>query len=141
MRGMPKDLMKLLRKKNKSVSPNLKSVFDTIEKDRTKFHKFGAERTVCLYKHIHDSKKEAMWCVKLHELEKEGKISLLNFEPLVVLKINDVVVCNHYPDFFYFDFKKQKNVLLDVKGMLLPEWKLKYKLCKAIYPNLEYVVV
>lgn len=117
-----------------------------ISNDRNKNeHKYGAEQTMCLYGHKHDSRKEAMWCVKLHELEKEGKITLLVHEPVIVLKINNILICEHWPDFVFFDLRTNKKTILDVKGDWeggkRPEWVLKRKMCQAIYPNIEYLVV
>jgi hypothetical protein len=82
-----------------------------------------------------------MWCLKLHQLENEGKITLLVREPMIVLKVNDIKICCHYPDFMFFDQVLQRQVILDVKGIQLREWKNKKKLCEACYPHVEYRVV
>lgn len=82
-----------------------------------------------------------MWCLKLHELEKEGKITLLVREPKIVLKINNIKICDHYPDFMYFDQRINKRVILDVKGLQLREWKNKKKMVEAMWPDIEYTVV
>ncbi len=137
MKGLPPDLRKKLQQQDKRLPKALEAIYAKDNKE----HKYGAHRTTCLYGHDHDSKKESMWCVKLHELEKEGKISLLVREPVIILRVNSQQICLHYPDFMYFDEKKQKRVILDVKGVQLPEWKLKFKLCKAIHSDIEYVVV
>lgn len=104
-------------------------------------HKYRAIRTRCLYGHDHDSRKESTWCLKLNELEKEGKISLLVHEPEIVLKVNGVIICRHYPDFMYFDQKLQRRVILDVKGIILREFKNKMKMVQAMHPDIEYRTV
>lgn len=110
-----------------------------------KRHKYGAKKTVCLYKHEHDSQKEALWCLKLHERQKEGKIRNLILEPIYDIRVNGVVVCTHMPDFDYEELDcprgEWKVKVMDVKGMKLPLWRLKHKLFCAIYPQIEYVVV
>ena len=111
-----------------------------------KKHKYGAKRTTCLYKHDHDSRKEAMWCVKLHQMRQEGLIRNLSREPIYDLRVNGKVICTHCPDFDYEIMDpSQLNVwkveVLDVKGLKLPVWVLKHKLFCACYPEINYVVV
>ncbi len=72
---MPKALRKALTMSHKCLPKALSDVI------KAKTHKYGAERTACLYGHMHDSKKEAMWCVKLEQLVKEGSITGLLREP------------------------------------------------------------
>lgn len=137
MKGLPKALRDVLRMPRKSLPVALQSTIVD------KWHKYHAIRTKCLYGHPHDSRKEAMWCLKLREEEKEGRIRNLSCEPVYDLRVNGIVVCTHLPD---FDYEKSyggiwKVEVLDAKGLLLPEWKLKYKLFQAIYPDIKYNVV
>lgn len=112
-----------------------------------KFHKFRAKRTTCLHGHNHPSQKEAMWCVKLHQLEQEGKISGLVREPEYELIVDGVLICKHRPDFAYSLVMKikgddvLKQCIVEVKGMQTPEWKLKHKLFCALFPSVEYQVM
>lgn len=108
-----------------------------------KAHKYGAKRTMCLYKHNHDSQKEAIWCVKLHQMQSEGKIKNLFREPIYDLRVNNIIVCTHCPDFEYEVLVEAswRVEVLDVKGLQLPLWKLKYKLFMACYPQITYKVV
>lgn len=137
MKGLPPELRKKLQQQDRRLPKALEAIYAKENRE----HKYGAKRTTCLYGHDHDSKKESMWCIKLHELEKEGKISLLVREPVIILRVNMQQICLHYPDFMYFDEKAQQRVILDVKGVQLPDWKIKYKLCQAIYSDIKYVVV
>lgn len=141
MKGFPPALKKALKAQDKRLPDALKRVIEA--RSEEKQHKYGAKRTTCLYGHPHDSRKEAMWCIKLNELQKEGKIRNLSVEPIYDLRVNGTVVCTHMPD---FDYEILRNAfwvveVLDVKGLLLPEWKLKHKLFKAIYTEINYVVV
>ncbi len=145
---MNRELKNLLRKsQSKALVRSIpKALEGIISNDRNKSeHKYHAKVTECLHGHKHDSRKEAMWCLKLHELEKEGKISLLVCEPRVLIIVNNIKICEHLPDFIYFDHNTNRKTILDVKGDWeggqRPEWKLKYKLCRAIYPNIDYEVV
>lgn len=124
----------------KNIPPSLRKILN-----KDKKHKYGAQRTMCLYGHNHDSKKESVWCIKLNELQKEKKIFNLQIEVCFDLEINGELICRHYPDFYY-----QKNVpdevnavyeIIDVKGIKTPEWKLKHKLFCVLYPWINYVVV
>lgn len=120
-----------------------------------KKHKYSAQRTRCLHGHDHDSKKEAMWCLKLHQLEKEGKILCLVIQPKFELIVNDIHIADHYPDFGY-GTSEVKNVMglslnlkkahvVEVKGdwegSRLQVWKIKHRLFCALYQDINYQVV
>ena len=117
-------------------------------------HKYGAKACECLYKHKHDSQKEAMWCVKLHQEQQEGKIRNLLMQTEYDLRVNGVLVCKHILDFDYERYYPINTNLcadnricgwtpevVDVKGMKLPVWSLKHKLFMAIYTGIKYEVV
>ena len=111
-----------------------------------KRHKYGAKKTLCLYKHEHDSQKEALWCVKLHQEQQEGKIRNLLMQTSYDIRVNGIVVCRHILD---FDYERLIHgsvpvwvpEVVDVKGMKLPLWSLKHKLFCAIYTGIKYVIV
>lgn len=115
---------------------------------KNKKHKYGAKACQCLHKHDHDSQKEAMWCVKLHQEQNEGKIRNLLMQVEYDLRVNGIVVCRHILD---FDYERLTSVepgrkgwvpeVVDVKGMKLPVWSLKHKLFCAIYTGIKYVIV
>lgn len=127
MKNLPRALIKSLNEKKK--------------------HKYGAIRTVCLHGHNHDSRKEAMWCLKLHQMQQEGTIRNIVCEPLVALMVNEMLVCHHLPDFSY-EIKNGEDwrcEVLDVKGDWMggkrPEWILKRRLFNILFPDIKYVVV
>lgn len=119
--------------------------------DIKKKHKYGAIACKCLHGHEHDSHKEAMWCVKLHQEQREGKIRNLLMQTTYDLRVNGVDICKHILDFDYDRLSMQgltnvtgfvwKPEVVDVKGMKLPVWSLKHKLFMACYPEIKYVVV
>ena len=94
--------------------------------------KYGAVKTECSHKHIHDSMKEAGRCNELHMLQKAKKISKLVQQPKYVLlkgfwsqheKIR--------PLCYIADFKYKKDgveVIEDVKGKRTDVYLLKKKL-------------
>lgn len=139
--ALPLFLRKKLGKNNKKLPKALEQVYKELDKKS----KYGNKRSSCLYGHMHDSRKEAMWCVKLHELEKEGSISLLVKEPVILIQVNGINICRHLPDFMFFDQKRRMQCIVDVKGEWqggqLAEWQLKRKLCGALYPHIDYQVV
>lgn len=111
--------------------------------DVKKRSKYNAQRTQCLYKHLHDSAKEALWCVKLHQMQQEGKIKNLLRETPYDLRVNGILVAVHMPDFDYDIMRDGKwcPEVLDVKGMKIAVWILKHKMFLACYPDINYVVV
>lgn len=120
-----------------------------------KKHKYGAKKCQCLHKHDHDSQKEAMWCVKLHQEQREGKIRNLLMQTTYDLHVNGVLVCKHILDFDYdrctivpgvrwdevTHTKAWVPEVVDVKGMKLPVWSIKHKLFCALYTGVKYIVV
>lgn len=115
----------------------------SMQKRLLKGHKYGAVRTTCLHGHNHASKKEAMWCVKLHQLQKEGKIKDLKIQERFSLDVGMSHICDHIVDFYYTIVTCGASLggVTEVKGMGTPEWKLKKKLFNAIYPHIQYEVV
>lgn len=110
-----------------------------------KEHKYHAKWSKCMYGHNHPSRKEAMWCVKLHELSKERKIACLVWQPKYEIKVNGILICFHVPDFRYLvlngPYEYPVEEIIEVKGVQTPEWKLKHKLFCALYPEIKYEVV
>lgn len=107
--------------------------------NKEKKHKYGAKRTTCLHGHDHDSRKESLWCLKLHQELKEKKITHLLLQPVFELKVHNSIICKHYPDFMYM--RGPNPEILEVKGMKTRDWIIKHKLFLALYPTINYVVV
>lgn len=95
-------------------------------------NKYGAKKTRCAKKHLHDSKKEAMRCDELNLLVKGGVISRLKQQVKFVLvkgfwygheKIRPIC---YFADFTYME--DEVLVIEDVKGKLTDVYKLKKKM-------------
>lgn len=95
-------------------------------------NKYGAKKTRCGKKHLHDSKKEAMRCDELNLLLKGGAISRLKQQVKFVLqpsfwfgheKIRPIC---YFADFTYME--EGVLVIEDVKGKLTDVYKLKKKM-------------
>jgi len=95
-------------------------------------NKYGAKKTYCKAKHLHDSGKEATRCDQLNLLRKGGIITCLKQQPRFVLlkgfwyrhdKIRPIC---YFADFSY----KEEGVLVieDVKGRLTDVYKMKKKM-------------
>ena len=77
------------------------------------------------------------WCVsKLRE--KAGEISHLERQVRFKLAINGHHICDYVADEIFFDKAKQARVVLDVKGVRTPTYRLKVKLMKALH-NIDVV--
>lgn len=102
-------------------------------------NKYGAKKTYCRQKHLHDSKKEATRCDELNVLMKGGIISRLKQQPKFVLlkgfwyqheKIRPIC---YFADFSYYE----DGILIieDVKGRLTDVYKLKKKMIQNQIKN------
>lgn len=106
-----------------------------------KSHKFGAVRQVCNLGHSHPSKAEATHCWALQAQLKGNLISSLKYEQAFELKVNNILICVHRPDFSYIRIKDKSFCVDEVKGFQTPDWKIKSKLFQALYPDIIYRVV
>ena len=77
------------------------------------------------------------WC-ELQLLERAGHIQRLERQLKIPLAVNGVKICTLIIDAAYFE--GQKRIYEDTKSRMtrkLPVWRIKAKLLKAIYPNVE----
>ncbi len=86
-----------------------------------------------------DSQAEYRRWSELKLLERAGQISGLERQVTVPLVVNGTKICALRPDFAFFE--KGKRVLADQKGFETRDWKLKWKLAVALYPNIEWRVL
>lgn len=95
-------------------------------------NKFGAKKTYCGQKHLHDSKKEAAYCDQLNVLRRSGTITRLKQQTVFVLqkgywygheKIRPIT---YRADFTYWE--DGVYVICDVKGKLTDVYKIKKKM-------------
>lgn len=104
--------------------------------------KYGAKKMV-IEGTTFASQKEGRRFLELQLMEKAGVILDLQLQPVFMLqekfeyfgeKIREI---KYIADFQYFDKELGYVVVEDVKGMILPEFKLKAKLFKFRYPHLH----
>lgn len=99
----------------------------------------SAKRT--LYRGVwYASKSEARYARYLDALKKKGTIESWERQVRYTLKVNGEKVCQMVPD-FRVTYPNGKVELHEVKGHPTPVWKMKMRLFKALYPDMEYVVI
>ena len=84
-----------------------------------------------------DSKAEADRYSELKLLERGKEITHLELQPEYEISVNGRAICKYRADFRYFDARRQKRVVEDVKGYKTDVYKLKKKLVEACYPGTE----
>ena len=106
-------------------------------------NKYGA-RTCSYGGSIYHSRREAAFAMELDALKaarsKKERVSEWKRQVKVSLDVNGKHVCNYYVDFkvTYADGREE---WIEVKGFTTPEFKLKERLFRAIYPERELRVV
>ena len=85
------------------------------------------------------SKAEAGYYQQLKILEKQGLILNLQLQPKFPIEINGQKICTYIADFSFFE--KNERVIVDVKGVRTPVYRLKVKLVEALYPGTIIVEV
>lgn len=89
------------------------------------------------------SASEADRYLQLKQLEIDGFIERLECQPVFKLNTNGHHVCDYRADFRYLVIDQERGIALrstieDVKGMITPEYKLKSKLFRALYPGYDF---
>jgi len=105
-------------------------------------NKFGAIRTECKQGHSHPSKGEAEHCDKLHMVFRSGtyRWKRIEYERKYLLQVKGQLVCSHRPDWTITREDDSLSVV-EFKGAETRDWKLRMKLFKALFPEIEYTVV
>jgi hypothetical protein len=89
---------------------------------------------------VYDSKSEMLRAFELDALKAAGKILDWERQWPFTLAVNGITICK-----FVVDFRVREtpgNVYYEeVKGWETPEYKLKLKLFKAIYQNVDYRII
>lgn len=98
-------------------------------------HKYNA-RKVEYDGMMFDSKKEMQRYSELKLLETAGEISQLELQPSFEIVVNGQRICKYRADFRYIEFGRP--IVEDVKGFKTPVYKLKAKLFKALYPEVNF---
>lgn len=84
----------------------------------------------------YDSKLEAKIAQDLDWKLKAKEIKSWKRQVKIPLRVNGVLICNYYVDFFYID-KNDTHVYAEAKGMELPLWQLKWKLFTALINEID----
>lgn len=84
------------------------------------------------------SQKEAFRYGELRLLERLGKITELELQPKFSLMVLGVRICGYVGDFKYRE--AEKRICEDVKGYQTPDFKLKWKLVKVLFPDIEFIL-
>ena len=83
-----------------------------------------------------DSVKEAQYCEELDFLLKAGEILHYDLQYKIPLRVNGIHICNYFIDFRVTD-KHGSIQMVEVKGMELGLWKMKWKLCLALKDEID----
>ena len=84
---------------------------------------------------VFDSKKEARRYQDLLYLQRAGKITNLELQPVFRAMVEGVKICDYRADFRYTDVESGKSVTEDVKSIATktPVFNLKKRLIEALY--------
>jgi hypothetical protein len=102
-------------------------------------NKFGANKTT-YGGSIYHSKKEADYAQELDLLVKVGEIKSWERQVPIELRVNGKKICTYTMDFITIT-KEGHEKWIEVKGFETPEWRLKWKLLDALFPDQDKEVV
>jgi len=105
-----------------------------------RFGKYRAVKSQCRAGHTHDSKREAIRCNELHDLQAAGAISDLIIHPQYWFVINGRQIkhgngrrVGYRSDFEYIENGIQ--ITEDVKGVVVRDWPLRRAIFIALFPD------
>ena len=105
-----------------------------------RFGKYSAVKAQCNAGHTRDSKREAITCNELHDLQAAGKISDLMISPTYYFVINGKQL--KHPNgrrvAYKSDFEYVENGMLvthEVKGVIVRDWPLRRAVFTALFPH------
>lgn len=105
-------------------------------------NKFNAKKTEA-DGHTFDSKAECAYYFRLLDRFKEGEVWDIKLQPKFDLVVNGEHLTGltgrklYYKGDFLYE-TKEGTVCVDVKGIILPEFKIKWSLVKILYPCTEF---
>lgn len=105
-----------------------------------RFGKYRAVKSQCRAGHTHDSKREAIRCNELHDLQAAGAISGLIIHPQYWFVINgrQIKHANGRRVGYKSDFEYLENgiqITEDVKGFVVRDWPLRRAIFIALFPD------
>lgn len=81
-----------------------------------------------------DSKREALRHIVLKDMEKHGDIKRLLRQPRFRVNVNGKLICTYVGDWAYVE--NGRTVVEDSKGVQTRDFRIKWKLCQALYPEI-----
>lgn len=107
-----------------------------------RFGKYRAVKSQCNAGHTHDSKREAIRCNELHDLQAAGEIGDLVVHPQYWFVINGKQLkhangrrVGYKSDFEYTDTASGIKITEDVKGVIVRDWPLRRAVFIALFPD------
>lgn len=108
------------------------------------FNKYRAKKTNCAQGHTHGSKKEALRCNALSQMQQRGEISKLEQQPQFWFAIDGRPLkhanghrVGYKADFRYVD-ADGRVVVEEVKGFSVRDWPLRRAVFLALFPDLIF---
>ena len=133
-------------------SPNFSKMFVEAQAKRSKY----GNRKVVKNGETFDSVREYERHLVLLDMQKRGEIAGLERQPIFILSVGGERICKYIGDWRYWVLSEgahpsqrpcppQTNrhargyqVVEDCKGFQTPEFKLKFRLAKALYPQIDW---
>lgn len=84
----------------------------------------------------YDSKKEAEYAKQLDLRVKAKDIKSWDRQKKIELRVKDRLICNYYID-FVITHNDDSREYIEIKGMVLPLWQLKWKLFEALIDEID----
>lgn len=105
-----------------------------------KRNKYNNRSSICSEGHWHHSNGEAQYCSELALRVRAGDIKSYEKQVKFELKVNGVKICSYYVDFVitHNDLSRQA---IEYKGFETEVFKIKEKLFRALYPELDYQII
>jgi hypothetical protein len=107
-------------------------------------NKFNARKTACSSGHMHASKREALRCDVLHQMEATGEILDLEIQPQFWFEIDGKVIkhqggrrVGYKADALYTEASSGDRIVEDSKGGYRDDaWRLRKAVFRALFPHL-----
>ena len=105
-----------------------------------RYSKYGNITCKCVQGHIHDSRGEAKYCTELFYQQKAGEIQSYEIQRKYPLVLDRKSMGYMRVDFEVIN-KEGKTEIHEYKGMATSIWRLKVKIFKVCYPDIEYKII
>lgn len=94
----------------------------------------------CFSRHSHDSIHEANVCNRLMAMLQNKEIKSYKTQSTWPLNVKKEHICDHRVDFEVVKLDKSIEIW-EAKGYATPEWRIKHKLFKVLYPKIPYHII